>query len=124
MPHQCIRCNRMYEDGAKELLKGCQCGSRFFFFFKKEALESVREEVEQLSKEERKQIENDVFDIIGSKREDLPVILDLESINVLKPGKFEIDLMHLFKGEPLVYKLESGKYIIDLASTFQMRKGK
>jgi uncharacterized protein len=122
MPHQCVRCNRIYEDGANELLKGCKCGSKFFLFFKKEALEEIQEEIIKLSSKEREQIEKDVFDIIDVKRDDSPVILDLESIRVLKPGKFEIDLMHLFKGEPLVYKVENGKYIIDLASTFQMKK--
>jgi predicted nucleic acid-binding Zn-ribbon protein len=37
---------------------------------------------------------------------------------MLKPGKFEIDLVDLFRGKPLVFKLEEGKYIIDIASTF------
>ncbi|MBS3143917.1 hypothetical protein J4446_03535, partial [Candidatus Woesearchaeota archaeon] len=32
MPHQCVRCGNMYEDGSEEILKGCSCGSRFFFF--------------------------------------------------------------------------------------------
>jgi len=47
-------------------------------------------------------------------------VLDIESVRVLKPGKFEIDLVHLFnKKNPLVYKLEEGKYIIDIAETFK-----
>ena len=36
------------------------------------------------------------------------------------PGKFEIDVVNLFnKKRPLIYKLEEGKYIIDLASTLE-----
>ena len=49
-----------------------------------------------------------------------PVILDFESIRVIGTGKFEIDIVNLFKkGRPLIYKLEEGKYIIDLASTLK-----
>jgi predicted nucleic acid-binding Zn-ribbon protein len=39
-------------------------------------------------------------------------------VRVVGSGKFEIDLVNLFnKKRPLVYKIEEGKYIIDLAST-------
>lgn len=49
-----------------------------------------------------------------------PVILDLESIRITSPGKFEIDLAKIFnRKRPVVYKIEEGKYIIDLASTLQ-----
>jgi len=74
----------------------------------------------ELSKEERTQIEKDVIDIVGTDIDtSKPVFLDLESINILKPGQYEIDLVDLFKGKPLVYKLEDGKYVIDLVSTFE-----
>ena len=48
-----------------------------------------------------------------------PVILDLETIKVVGPGKYELDLVHLFKGEPLIFKLEDGKYMIDLVESFK-----
>ena len=32
-----------------------------------------------------------------------------------------MDLIDLFKGKPLVYRLEEGKYVIDLASTFKAK---
>jgi predicted nucleic acid-binding Zn-ribbon protein len=52
-----------------------------------------------------------------------PVILDLETVRVLGPGKFEIDIVNLFrKDRPLIYKLEEGKYIIDLATSFEKWK--
>ena len=63
------------------------------------------------------------FDMIGIE-DDKPVVLDFESIRALKPGKFEIDIRHLFKREPLVYKMADGKYFIDIPSTFQLRKKK
>ena len=122
--HQCVRCNKIYEDANKEILKGCgDCGGKFFFFVKKEALKQVQEATSQLTREDKDRIEKDVLDIIGIE-EDRPVILDLASVNILKPGKFELDLVRLFKGEPMVYRLDEGKYIIDIAETFKnVKKG-
>jgi len=115
----------MYEDGAQELLKGCVCGAKFFFFMKRKDIDEVTHLTTNLTADERKELENDVLDLVGEKEPEKPVILDLESIRVLKPGKFEIDLVDLFKGKPLVYKLEDGKYIIDIVSTFKStRAGK
>lgn len=124
MVHQCVKCGKVYGDGSNELLKGCQnCGGKFFFFIKKEKLSEVVEEVENLTVKEREKIEKDVLDIVGGKiDDDSPVILDLESIKVLKPGKFEVDIVNLMRGKPVVFKMENGKYIIDLATTFQQTR--
>src|SRR3989344_6787383 len=119
IPHQCVRCGSMYEDGAEEVLKGCSCGSRFFFFVSKEKLEKIKTFTINLTDIERSQIEHDVKDIIGEILDEKTVVLDLENIRILKPGQYEISLIDIFKGKPLVYKLEEGKYIIDLASTFE-----
>lgn len=128
MPHQCVRCNTFYDDGNEAILKGCSCGARLFFFIRKERMEKMKEAAQEaptVNEEERKQIESDVFDVLGVKESDEPVVLDLESVRVLKPGKYEIDLVQLFKGEPLIFKLAAGKYIIDIAETFRrMRKDK
>jgi predicted nucleic acid-binding Zn-ribbon protein len=120
MPHQCVRCNTFYEDGANELLKGCSCGSKLFFYVKEK--KKAEAAVANLTDEDKKQIEEDVRDLVGIHEDDQPVILDLESVNVSKPGKYEIDLVSVFKGEPLIYKMEDGKYVIDLPSSFQMSK--
>ncbi len=128
MPHQCVRCNTFYDDGNEAILKGCSCGAKLFFFIRKERLEQIKktnEEVQPINQEERKQIETDVLDVLGVSEPDEPVVLDLESVRVLKPGKYELDLVQLFKGEPLIFKLADGKYIIDIAETFRrMRKEK
>ena len=117
--HQCVKCSKLYEDANSEILKGCSdCGGKFFFFIRKEALEKVKEATSQLTAQEKEKIEQDVLEIVGHA-DDKPVILDLASVNILKPGKFELDLVRLFKGEPMVYRLEEGKYIIDIAETFK-----
>tara|TARA_Y100000310_G_C19960825_1_gene481128 strand:+ start:72 stop:443 length:372 start_codon:yes stop_codon:yes gene_type:complete len=120
MPHQCVRCNTFYDDGAKEILKGCNCKGKLFFYIKKKKLEETQKEEYALSKKEQNQIEKDVYDLLGTQIDvSKPVVLDLESIKILKPGKYELDLVHLFKDDPLIYRLEEGKYMIDLIQTFK-----
>jgi uncharacterized protein len=118
MPHQCVRCNTFYEDGSAEILKGCNCGGKLFFYIKQAKLDKAKNVVVKLSDQEKNQIEEDIFDIVGVDHKDEPVVLDIESIRVQKPGKYELDLVTLFKGEPLVYKVGEGKYIIDLIRSF------
>lgn len=124
MPHQCVRCNKTYDDGAKEILAGCNCGGRFFFYIRKEKLEEskkVTKKIEKLSLPEKQKIEEDVLEIIGDREDDKPIILDLETIKVLGSGKYELSLVDMFKGKPLVFKLDEGKYVIDIASSFQAK---
>jgi len=121
MPHQCVHCSEVYDDGASEIIKGCsKCNSRFFFYLSKEKIKKMKEQNKEkinLSKNEKKQIEKDVRDIAGITDLDAPVVLDFESVKITKPGKYVLDIPNLFsKKRPLVYKLEDGKYIIDLAS--------
>ncbi|MDP1728909.1 MAG: Zn-ribbon containing protein [archaeon] len=174
MPNQCVHCGKLYPDGNKEILVGCSCGSRFFYFIKKEyydklinqakgenpenlakevdsliseepvvikqqikqpkviaseapkertkTITEIKQTIDEINKMDKAKMESDVREIIGvSEKEEVPVILDLESIKVIKPGKFEIDVVNLFnKKRPLIYKLEEGKYIIDLASTLEL----
>ncbi len=118
MPHKCVRCNRMIEDGSKELLEGCSnCGSKFFYYIKKDA-----EHIDiSLTKDQINEIEKDVRKIIGDKKGEKPIILDIETIKTLGPGKFEIDINSLMKGKPVVINISDGKYYIDLSSAFSKR---
>ena len=124
MPHQCVHCGKIYKEASAELIKGCPCGSHFFFFFKEKSPIQLQQEAEELTKElsskEKDEIEDDVRDIIGDIDDSKPIILDFESIRVKEPGKFEIDIVNLFRRDrPLIYKLEEGKYIIDLSTTLK-----
>lgn len=127
-PNQCIHCSEVYPDGAKQTLEGCsKCGSRFFFYLTEEKLQRIRGQKEEvplaeLSPEEKKVIEQDVREITGIEDIDAPVILDLETVKVTSPGKYLLDIPNLFSKErPLVYKLEDGKYVIDLASSIKKK---
>ena len=122
MAHQCVKCKSEFVDGSTALLTGCKnCGGPFFFFYKKN---EVKEEINNLTDQQINEIEEDVKEIIGPILDDKPVVLDFESINITEPGKFEIDLVNLFKGKPVIYKVSEGKYIIDIASTFQLLANK
>jgi uncharacterized protein len=119
--HQCVHCSEVYGDGSEEILKGCsKCSSKFFFYISEEKLADIKksEKTIELTASEKKQIEQDVRDIAGiSGEEDAPVVLDFESVKILKPGKYLLDIGNLFNKErPLIYKLDDGKYIIDLVS--------
>lgn len=121
MPHRCVHCSKTYDDGAREILHGCSCGSKFFFYLTPEKLAKLQQvpvEPLPLSIEEKQQIEHDVREIIGAEQsEEVPIVLDFESVKILKPGKYMIDLHNLFNKErPLVYTLEEGKYFIDLGA--------
>jgi len=123
MPHQCVRCGKFYDDGAEEILKGCPCGGRLFFYINKKKLEESKNIVTDLTAQEKNEIEKDVFDLIGIEGGvEKPVVLDLESIRILKPGKYELDIVNLFRKRPLIYKLEEGKYLIDLPESFKKKE--
>ncbi|MDO8623465.1 MAG: Zn-ribbon containing protein [archaeon] len=120
MPHQCVHCGEIYSAGSRAILEGCgKCGGHFFFYIKDEQLKRIKDnQMMDLPSENKVQIEKEIREMAGIEQEDTPVILDLESVRVVGPGKFEIDIVKLFNEKaPLVYKLEEGKYIIDLSST-------
>ena len=119
MGHQCVHCGKMYPAGSKELLEGCsECGSHFFFYIKDEQYVKIKENPIEIPMQDKHQVEKDIREMAGIIEEDTPVILDIESVRVIGSGKFEIDLVNVFnKKRPLIYKIEEGKYIIDLAST-------
>ena len=47
----------------------------------------------------------------------LSKVLKLENIRVISPGKYELDINQLMKKEkPVIYKVQEGTYVIDLAT--------
>jgi predicted nucleic acid-binding Zn-ribbon protein len=124
--HQCVHCGEFYPDGSKELLEGCdKCKSHFFFYIRDDYFNRLKEErklpFQQVTEKEKIGIEKDIRDIIGIKEEE-PVILDIESVRIIKKGKFEIDITKVLRKDiPIIYKLEEGKYIIDLSNLAQAK---
>ena len=119
MPYKCVHCSAVYADGSKDVLVGCtKCRSKFFFYIKEEKLKEMEQTATlELTAQEKKQMEVDVREIAGLEEPDTPVFLDFESVRVLKPGKYLIDIAKLFsRDKPRVYQIEDGKYIVDLVS--------
>ena len=121
MPHQCVHCSKILEVGSKEILEGCNsCGGKFFFYIRDEQAARIKASKEEVIPEfntvDKKKVEEDVRSILKIEDESKPVILDLESVRVLQPGKFEIDIVSLINRKPIVFKLEEGKYLIDIES--------
>ncbi|MGA2130189.1 MAG: Zn-ribbon containing protein [Candidatus Pacearchaeota archaeon] len=119
MPHQCVRCSRIIPAGSREILEGCkECHSHFFFYIRDDQLEKAVNNVIEIPEKDKDKIEEDIREMVGIEDSQTPVILDVESIRATGEGKFELDIAKIFrKDRPLIYKLEEGKYIIDLAST-------
>ncbi len=121
MPHQCVRCSTFYPDGSKELLSGCVCGGKLFFYIKQSRLDAAKKEVAlNLTPEQKFRMEQDVFLMLGQDPEE-PVILDFESVRMVAPGKYELDLAKLFRDEPLIFKLAEGKYMVDVPSVMSKK---
>ena len=121
MAYRCVHCSEIYADGSQEVLNGCgKCRSRFFFYIKEDKLKEIEKNAElvpELTNTEKKQMEEDVREIAGIENSEAPIFLDFESIAVVKPGKYLIDISKLFlKDKPRIYRLEDGKYIVDLTS--------
>jgi len=121
MPHQCVHCSKIIEVGSKEILEGCNsCGGKFFFYIRDEQVPAIIESQEtpipDFDSVDKRKVEEDVRSILKIEDDTKPVILDLESVRVLNPGKFEIDIVSLMNRKPIVFKLSEGKYIIDIES--------
>ena len=119
MPHQCVHCSKIIEVGSKEILEGCgSCGGKFFFYIRDEQVARIKESKEvpipEFNTVDKKKVEEDVRAILKIEDDEKPVILDLESVRVLNPGQFEIDIVSLMNRRPIVFKLSEGKYIIDI----------
>ncbi len=119
MPHQCVHCSKILDMGSKEILEGCDsCGGKFFFYIKDDQAERIRlsrdELIPEFNSVDKTKIEADVRSILKIEDEEKPVILDLESVRVLGPGRFELDIVSLMNRRPIVFKVSEGKYLIDI----------
>ena len=125
MAHQCVHCGEMYPAGSKELLEGCSsCGSHFFFYVRDDYIQKMKNSEEnpiEMPAADKKKVEKEIREMAGITDEEAPVILDIEAVRITGPGKFEIDILNLFKkNRKLIYKIGEGKYIIDLTSTLSV----
>jgi len=108
MQHKCVKCKKIYEKGSEEILNGCSCGSKLFYFVKgkKKSAEEVK-----------------YFYEVDEENSEV-IIFDIEAINVKGSGKYELNLPSLLNHDGLIYKYGDGKYSIDLNNNFKQVKKK
>lgn len=67
MPHQCLKCGKIFEQGSSQLLKGCsECGGNRFFFTKEVLNDKQREKI---TDEVGKDINDTIVELMGSQGE-------------------------------------------------------
>lgn len=138
MPHRCTRCGTVFEDGDAAILSGCpNCGWNKFLYVKKEAEGSDKEKVEL--EEEKTGLESSLDEIVrnidetlnleketkihepeSEKKEDTERV---ESVKILGPGSYELNLDSLLERKELVMAIkEEGSYALHLPSVFNQQK--
>ena len=141
MPHKCTRCESIFKDGAAIILNGCpKCGWNKFLYVRDESPVPVAKietatNTGQISPEASNFI-REVDEILGIKEEKTELknkpkaentqkeIGDrIESIRILSPGQYELNLESLLERKEIVMALkEDGTYIVNLPSVFKKKK--
>jgi predicted nucleic acid-binding Zn-ribbon protein len=144
MPHKCTRCESIFKDGAAIILNGCpKCGWNKFLYVRDEipAPEQITKPVTpvnigQISPEASNFIK-EVDEILGiqdePKKPEMKTEQQLEtpkeignrveSIRILAPGQYELNLESLLERKEIVMALkEDGTYIVHLPSVFKQKK--
>lgn len=140
MPHECTGCGRQFDDGSKKMLTGCpDCGGKKFQFRPAGPNELPHEDAAQAA------ARSDVVDgefLAESSPTDLPPDLEetedppertpkdlaelreelddqFESIKIVEPGQYELNLMELYDRETYIISLqEDGRYVIDVPESW------
>jgi hypothetical protein len=69
MPHQCLKCGKVFEEGSAQLLKGCPDCSGNRFFFTKEPLDEKQRAA--ITEEVGKDINSAIMNLMGPEGENL-----------------------------------------------------
>ncbi|MEM1578597.1 MAG: Zn-ribbon domain-containing protein [Archaeoglobaceae archaeon] len=101
MPHQCTKCGKLFPDGDTRLLNGCDCGNNKFLYVPK-----GKKEKEEVTEEIKKEF----------------LRFGIESVRIIAPGQYEINLEKLLEREEIIIALEEdGRYIIHLPSLLKKK---
>lgn len=117
MAHKCTKCGREFADGSNEILRGCpSCGGKKFLFVREEDRhKDVLEEktTEQLSKETGEE----EFEVHPEEDTVSQVFDRVESIRVVNPGSYELNLEKLAESDEMVIGIgRSDEYVVDITS--------
>ncbi|MDV2482694.1 hypothetical protein F8E02_11945 [Methanoculleus sp. Wushi-C6] len=124
MPHKCTQCGREFEDGSTKILKGCpSCGGKKFLYIREaERHDDVLKEktIDEIARETGE----DVLEVReGRRREEIEVFERIESIRILGPGSYELNLDKMARSDEVVVGLEKeGRYVVDILSMARKKK--
>lgn len=114
MPHRCTKCNAIYEEGSTIILNGCpKCGNNKFEFLRERGdkrgdVEDIDDLIEKTPAEKRP----------GKLRPD-----SVESVRIISPGEYELNLDSLFEKEDIILGLkDGGEYVVPLTSVFDVHR--
>ena len=137
MPHKCTRCEGIFRDGAAIILNGCpKCGWNKFLYVKDEMTQPLAGNPADTSiPPAASQFIKEVDELLGNKpaqtepkeskvEKKLDEVGDrVESVRILSPGSYELNLDSIMKREEIVMALkEDGTYIVHFPSVFQKKK--
>ncbi|KLK88112.1 Zn-ribbon containing protein [Methanoculleus sediminis] len=125
MPHKCTQCGREFEDGSTKILKGCpSCGGKKFLYIREaERHDDVLKEksIDEIARETGEE----VLEVKQGqrKKEEIEVFERIESIRILGPGSYELNIEKLARSDEVVVGLEKeGKYVVDILSMAKKKK--
>jgi len=124
MPHKCARCEKIYDNNARELLDGCSCGSRLFLFLRDKTGRSQEDTLKELRDKRIKESDIQWLDKeFGGRLAGKGTIrLDVENMIRVDEGKFTLDIASLMSGNPIVVRAEEGVYYIDIPYSMKPKK--
>jgi len=124
MPHKCTQCGREFEDGSTKILKGCpSCGGKKFLYIREaERHDDVLKEktIDEIARDTGE----DVLEVKRDRRkEEIEVFERIESIRIIGPGSYELNIEKLARSDEVVVGLEKeGKYVVDILSMAKKKK--
>lgn len=139
MPHRCTRCGTIFEDGDSVILSGCpNCGWNKFLYVKRES-ESSENQGKPALEEQKLDLESSLDEVVRSIDEALASEQEnrkqepeveakteeerVESVRILGPGSYELNLDSLLERKELVMAIrEEGSYALHLPSVFNQQK--
>jgi hypothetical protein len=144
MPHKCTRCESIFKDGAAIILNGCpKCGWNKFLYVRDEtpapehvmkpdvpvSTGQISPEASNFIKEVDEMLliqdEPKQHEFIKEQKVETPKEIGnrVESIRILSPGQYELNLESLLERKEIVMALkEDGTYIVHLPSVFKQKK--
>jgi len=114
MHHKCVKCGKIYEHASEEIINGCSCGSKLFYFVKSVDGKDGKKKTSEIEY---------FYELEDDDNKEI-MIFDIEAINIKSSGKYELNLDGLLQNNGLIYKYGDGKYSIDLDNNMKQLKRK